>query len=207
MEIIIARHGQSVANANKIFAGQKNYPLTPLGKRQARQNSEKVAAEPFGAVFVSDLGRAYATFKRLKPKSSKIVVTPLLRERGLGEIEGNDPRAFGLGHDFEEKFYKRDEEFHKKHGMETLEDTLKRADEAIRLIKATKADKVLVVAHGTFNSYLISRLLGESEEKLVYSPQKNDELHYVKLDNYGRPVQAILDWQGKKPIDRLKKKK
>jgi len=40
--LIIVRHGQSVANEQKRFAGHSNFDLTPLGRKQAELAGEYI---------------------------------------------------------------------------------------------------------------------------------------------------------------------
>ena len=60
--IILVRHGQSEANANFIFAGHSDFPLTEFGHAQAKLVAEYLAKnEKIDAIYSSDLKRAYYT--------------------------------------------------------------------------------------------------------------------------------------------------
>lgn len=62
-EIIMIRHGQSVANFENRFAGHSDFDLTDLGRRQARLAAEylqKTGKRP-DVIYASDLLRAHNT--------------------------------------------------------------------------------------------------------------------------------------------------
>ena len=44
MYLYLVRHGQSEGNARRLFFGHTDYPLTALGREQARQAADKLRA-------------------------------------------------------------------------------------------------------------------------------------------------------------------
>ncbi len=84
--LLFIRHGQSVANKDKIFAGHYNVELSKLGKRQAQATAEFVVKNyNVDAVYASDLIRAYETGKAVADKldlevipESRMTEKPLL---------------------------------------------------------------------------------------------------------------------------------
>jgi probable phosphoglycerate mutase len=67
LTLYFARHGQTQANIQKRFSGDKDTPLTPLGLMQAAQVGhilKRELGDPFGYQFISSpLARAVATMK------------------------------------------------------------------------------------------------------------------------------------------------
>lgn len=62
MAIYFLRHGESVANVQNIFAGQKNNALlTPLGVEQARQVGAEIKKLNINQIIASNLTRAIET--------------------------------------------------------------------------------------------------------------------------------------------------
>ncbi|PKL31978.1 hypothetical protein CVV43_00870 [Candidatus Saccharibacteria bacterium HGW-Saccharibacteria-1] len=62
MAIYFLRHGESVANVQNIFAGQKNNALlTPLGVEQARQVGAEIKKLNINRIIASNLTRAIET--------------------------------------------------------------------------------------------------------------------------------------------------
>ncbi len=61
-KLILIRHGQSLANAQDLFAGHSDFDLTDFGKEQASCAAAWLAEhETVDAVYASDLLRAYHT--------------------------------------------------------------------------------------------------------------------------------------------------
>lgn len=85
----IVRHGQSVANRDKIIAGQMDSPLTELGKKQALEAKEKLSDVKFDIVYSSDLVRAIETASIIMGNTvDRRHQLKSLRERSYGKIEG-----------------------------------------------------------------------------------------------------------------------
>ena len=60
-EIVIIRHGESLANKERIMIGQSDYDLSDRGREQAAATAEFLKNEHFDAIYSSDLCRAYNT--------------------------------------------------------------------------------------------------------------------------------------------------
>ena len=88
--IILIRHGQSMANLNKVFAGHFNAPLSPLGHEQAERTAKAVAARfHIDKIYASDLLRAYDTGKHLADiLNMEMIPDKAFREIYAGEWEG-----------------------------------------------------------------------------------------------------------------------
>ena len=86
---IMIRHGFSVANNEKKFAGHSDFPLTEMGKKQAEKCAEALKNEHIDAIYASDLSRAFETAIPVA-KAHGLTVVPHkgLREIFAGEWEG-----------------------------------------------------------------------------------------------------------------------
>jgi len=89
MILYLVRHGQSEGNVKRYFHGQTDYPLTALGREQAREVAEKLKDAKFTRCCTSDLQRAHQTalacleyHKDVHPE----IVTDL-REHFVGDME------------------------------------------------------------------------------------------------------------------------
>ena len=91
--IILIRHGQSVANLNRVFAGHFDAPLSELGHIQAEKTARAVADRfKIDKIYASDLLRAYETGKHLADiLGMDVIPDKAFREIFAGEWEG---RAF-----------------------------------------------------------------------------------------------------------------
>ena len=88
MYLYLVRHGESVGNAQRLFFGHTDYPLTPLGRAQAKQAAEKLEHIPFSRCCASDLSRAWVTAQLcLTHREIWPEKCPALREQFMGELE------------------------------------------------------------------------------------------------------------------------
>jgi len=89
-EIVIVRHGQTVANNTGVLQGQSNSPLDETGQAQARAAAKRLAGEKFDAVFASDLGRTMETAEIILQAHPGMKAIPMteLREWNLGVLQG-----------------------------------------------------------------------------------------------------------------------
>lgn len=89
MILYLVRHGQSEGNVKRYFHGQTDYPLTELGREQARQVAEKLKDAKFQRCCASDLQRAWNTALACltyHPDITPEVCTDL-REHFVGDME------------------------------------------------------------------------------------------------------------------------
>jgi broad specificity phosphatase PhoE len=91
--IYFVRHGQTVANRDKIRQGHTDYPLTDNGIRGAELAGDALSKVPFDQIICSDLTRAYKTCEMVMARSRysstlPISSTPLVREINFGIREG-----------------------------------------------------------------------------------------------------------------------
>ena len=89
-KLLMIRHGQSVANVERIFAGHLDSPLTQLGQRQAQLTANYLYSHyPVDRVYTSDLSRAYTTGKTVADLFGLPVISHIeLREIFAGLWEG-----------------------------------------------------------------------------------------------------------------------
>ncbi len=86
-ELWLIRHGESIGNREKIYQGQNDLPLSPLGHHQASLLAERLASLqeilPFSAIYSSDLQRAMQTAIPV----SQAIGLPVRNRTGLREID------------------------------------------------------------------------------------------------------------------------
>lgn len=88
-KFIMIRHGFSVANNEKRFAGHSDFPLTEIGKKQAERCAEALKDEHIDAIYSSDLSRAFETaIPVAKAHGFAVIPNKGLREIFAGEWEG-----------------------------------------------------------------------------------------------------------------------
>lgn len=142
MDIILVRHGESQANAEKIY-GEKHIKLTEKGIDQARQSRKTIEGLDFKDVYVSPMERAKETMRYLGLEGE---VDDNLREVNLGILEG-------MTYDELLRDYPREAELWKDHPLtyalpegESVVDTYNRVGESLdRIIE--KGDNALLICH------------------------------------------------------------
>ena len=90
MKVFFVRHGQSIANLQKIYAGQSDVPLTEKGREEAAAIAPILASISFDRVYSSDLSRAIETQQIALPGVEADARSPLIREYDVGDIVGLD---------------------------------------------------------------------------------------------------------------------
>ena len=87
--LYLARHGETVDNANQILQGRTQGMLNEKGQEQAENLAKSLDGIQIDAVIASDLKRAVDTAEVIaKRRSLPLITTPLLRERDWGSFTG-----------------------------------------------------------------------------------------------------------------------
>lgn len=152
MKLYIIRHGETFGNLNG--DGFSETDLTPKGERQIVLLGERFKEENISKFYVSPLVRAVKTANAVREyhKTTPIIVDSLLLEKGT------DPDYIGLP-DEEIKILCHDAEINHRTPLSEEDDekTYSRAKKIIEKIKTENdfESTVVIIAHGTFNSYLV----------------------------------------------------
>lgn len=87
--LYIVRHGESIANHDDRLAGNRDMPLSEIGRKQAGRTAEFLRDMPLDAVYSSDLSRAMVTAAIIAAAHTLTVIPePGLREINAGVWEG-----------------------------------------------------------------------------------------------------------------------
>ncbi len=182
MILYITRHGESLGNT-----GENNGidpVLSATGQWQASRLGKRLQKEKIDCIISSPLVRAVETAaKTAELKNMKIELLPLLLEKGTEagyEGQGIDKLKEIYPHI---EMYNDSEEYPLSLDEEDKEITYKRAKEVIQRIRNRFDDDqtVLLVAHGTFNNYLISAAFGFSVRDDFNFCQENTGLNCIKF--------------------------
>lgn len=89
VRLLLARHGETLANRELRYVGTRDEPLSDGGVAQAERLAEALAPLPVRAVYSSPLRRAAETGRRIAAaRGLDLLVEPRLREQAFGEWEG-----------------------------------------------------------------------------------------------------------------------
>ncbi len=89
MKLVLVRHGETVSNQSRIYAGWSNEPLTPNGVAQAHARGRALAQTPsISVIYTSPLERARQTAMVLAEHlGCSVRVDPALIEMKMGPWE------------------------------------------------------------------------------------------------------------------------
>jgi broad specificity phosphatase PhoE len=183
VRLLLARHGQTVWNADRRFQGGSDVALSELGRAQAAALGRALASYRVAATYVSPLARARET-AAIALAGAAVPIVPLeeLRELSLGEWEGctvgeirgraGDPYRAWLRAPLDCP----------PPGGEPLDAVCERVRAAVDRIAAAHPDgeDVLVIAHGGVISVYACHLLGCSFNALWRLRVDNASLTVVR---------------------------
>jgi probable phosphoglycerate mutase len=166
------RHGHTLYNAEKRYAGTIDIPLSEKGGKDCKEVSKKLVDYPFDVVVTSTMKRSIETAHLLVPDSPMIIQSDLCNERRFGILEGRtwdealkfDPPILmiDVGNDLHTVNPK---------GGEPFEDVWQRAKKFRNfLFRNYKGKNILVVSHSVFLQMFHGVLKGSSciESLAVY---------------------------------------
>lgn len=142
------RHGESQANADEIFAGIVDSPLTEKGRASARDEAGRLAQEKqkYDLIVSSPLCRALETATVLADAvgyaTTDIVVEPLLIERSFGTLAGKPWSS--VENEASDLFVASGGE-----SIKALSERVAKALDRIRELSTGK-EVVLIVGHGSW---------------------------------------------------------
>ncbi len=177
--ITLLRHGESVGNAESRWQGQADYPLTEVGRAQARSladywQKKKVA---FDLILASPLERARETAETIaEALHVPLEFDPIWRERFIGDAAGLTHEEVLRKYPFPELRTPYDAV-----GAENGEGNwalFLRAGEALQNLLSRPPARYLVVSHGGLLNQFMNAVLG-------ISPQANDQGVRFSFGNTG----------------------
>jgi uncharacterized phosphatase len=134
------RHGQTVLNVARKWAGQIETPLTETGKAQAAAAGEIAKSLGITYIISSPLSRAHDTAKIIAKKigiaEQAIELNSLITERNMGSLEG--------------RLWDVDLDLDGFADVETVDSVDERARLTLRHLHTIDTDTILIVSHGGF---------------------------------------------------------
>jgi probable phosphoglycerate mutase len=166
MELLIVRHGESVANAEGRMQGQSDYPLSERGRAQASLLGSFLAQQGlrFDAAYTSPLTRARTTAHILTQALGlpEAELAPELSELHAGRLQGLTRDEIALGHPgFLQRGITELGDF-AEYGGESYADVQLRIGSLLARWQANHreaAHRILAVAHGGTNFHLVKALV------------------------------------------------
>jgi broad specificity phosphatase PhoE len=153
--MLLVRHGQSTANAQGIWQGQMDFPLSEEGRRQASLAGTGLSGERFEGLYSSPLSRAFETAEIIRDRTGfagEVVPLGGLSERHGGILEGHTwAEQEHRNPELAEKFLALpEEERWPLVGAEIDEEVIARFEAALESIRVLHpaGSRLVVVSHG-----------------------------------------------------------
>lgn len=172
--LVIVRHGQSQWNLENRFTGNKDVPLTALGREEAHVAGKKLQHIVFDHAFTSLLERAQETLaiilSEIEQMQLPVEKNSALNERDYGELQGLNKAEVAEHYGAEQVERWRRSYDLQPPGGESLKDTAARVipfyqQEIEPLLIAGK--NILIVAHGNSLRALMMYLEKISPEHII----------------------------------------
>lgn len=182
--VFLIRHGQTEWNKTLRYQGHSDIALTEDGVKQAGWVAERLAREPFSAIYSSDLSRARVTADIIAAKHGlSVEVTPDFREVKFGDWEGLRYNQIHDGWPAEmDKFFMQPGQVSIP-GGETFHAVKTRTDRAMEAIRAKHdGECVAVVTHGGAIRTILCSALGISLDLLWCFRQDNTAVNIVEYE-------------------------
>jgi alpha-ribazole phosphatase/probable phosphoglycerate mutase len=186
VKLLLVRHGETLSNIKKIYAGKGSESLTKKGIHQAIEVGEKLRSYKVHALYSSPIERALQTAKIIGDSVGlDVIVDESFREMDLGIWEGLSENDIYLKYPEEWKLWKNRLVELKLPGRETLEDLLNRVLVRIKKnFRNAEKQNVLIVTHVAVIRVL---LLWQAKKSLnfyktIHVP--NAEVFEILIDTY-----------------------
>ncbi len=188
MELYIIRHGQTIWNATGRLQGHTDIDLDERGRASAIELGDKLESEgiTFDAIYSSPLSRAYETACIIRGRQNiPVIKDDRLKEIGFGEMEGVSYDVWLRSDSPYRFFFDEPVQYFPPPGGESLEEVCERAKDFVQseLETDSKAEKILVVAHGALNKAMMCYFEGYDKANFWGTGlQKNCEADVFTFD-------------------------
>ncbi|MCL4834320.1 MAG: phosphoglycerate mutase family protein [Caldilineaceae bacterium] len=199
-ELWLIRHGESVGNRDRIYQGQNDLPLSPLGHEQAALLAQRLAPihtlSPFCALYASDLQRAMETAR----PTAQAIGLPILPQPALREIDVGAWSGLTFA-DIQRRFpdewaaaYPVMDPDQVRGGGESYRQAQSRTVAAVRAIAARHpGGRVLIFFHGGVLQTVLSHLMGLSLPNKRFLQTSNTSISRVRIaDGNGAGHDLVL---------------
>eukprot|EP00759_Apiculatamorpha_spiralis_P047536 PhF_6_TR43155/c0_g1_i2/m.66079 len=156
-EVILIRHGQSIANERKIICSKPSngtspeYGLTHIGRQQAEQTGREIRQKyhsnkkivMFSSPYTRALQTAQIVATALGIPTTSIIITEQLRERDFGNYELGSDNQYNLVWDID-----KTNADNRNNCVESPNQVATRCREVLAMAAAAEGDVFIFVAHG-----------------------------------------------------------
>lgn len=195
VELVVIRHGQSVADIEDRYEGQADFPLTELGKSQAKLLAEWMQCQYTpDVIFSSTLKRAKETAEIIQSVNSMdIILDNDLVERSNGIIAGMLKEEANIKFPVPANGWKRHES---GQDAENEIEVRARAEKFISKLLSFIAEnpslkRIGIVSHGFYINMLFRSFLNLPYDSNVFIPTGDTGIHIWKYKEGIRMIEKI----------------
>lgn len=169
--IILIRHGESETNIRKVFTGQLNAALTPVGREQARLMAEYLDKYKVDKLYVSSLQRAVDTAQPiLQRQNCPVDLRDELMEINSGLWQGLTFAEIAERFPNTYMAWKTDIDGATPDGGETCRQLYDRVTAFFEKVLETSEETICFVCHATPIRMLESYILGKPAQEIPWVP-------------------------------------
>lgn len=183
--VTVVRHGETEWNTEGRRQGHLDSTLTAKGLAQAEALAQRFTPESCGAIYSSDLGRAYETARIISEKTGhEVVPDARLRERNLGIFQGLDGDEIRARYPTEYEEHRNGGADHAVPMGESFRQQTERNMLCLEeLARRHPGDVIMVVTHGGVLSALFRHTLDISLDAPRRFSFKNASVNTFKFQN------------------------
>ena len=167
--LILVRHCQSMGNLTKVFQGQTDFDISPLGEKQLELLALRLRNVPIDTLYASPLIRAWKTAEAIN-KYHGLPIFPMdaLKEIDIGDLAGRAPGHVFDGHPALAENWREHPERCVFPGGESTVDVYERAKAALgKILGESRGKTVTVVSHGFLMRNMVCVLLNKPLDALA----------------------------------------
>lgn len=179
-ELLLIRHGQTVANSAGVWQGHADGVLNDEGRRQAVRLGRSVPS--LDALYASPLLRASDTARAIaEVQSLEVEIDPGLKEIGFGAWEGMSPAEIEVAFPDEYRTFRQGVDLPRGGSGETFAGVQERMVGSVNsIVAANPGNTIGVVSHGGATRAYVTEILGiPSENRRLIGGMGNT--HYGRL--------------------------
>lgn len=189
--LYVVRHGQTEWNIEKRFQGQKDSPLSKLGKRQAKAAAIFLADARIERLYASPLGRAWTTAAAISESTGRERHSDdRLMECGFGICEGMTLAEIERTYSGKPAWREADKWNRCYDEAESYREVFDRvgafAEESLKSALQAGGPVICTVAHDLVNRCLVGYLSGWEQARIMTDRQGNDEIFRLSHDGTER---------------------
>lgn len=193
----VVRHCEAMGNVDRVFQGNTDFDISPLGAKQLEKLKERFKDVPIDAVYSSPKIRAYKTAQSIVgDKNIEIIKDDGLRELNGGIIEGlKFTEIYERWPEVEESWTYAPQDFATE-GGEPMRDVYTRIwNTVLKIAKENSGKTVAIATHGAASRCLICKITKNDVEKLIEVPW-TDNTSVTKIifdDNFNCEIEYVND--------------